>query len=514
VINRQRRDCQVEEPTSTRPFRDQGEIRLRRIAVCGFAGLLVTVIGASAPGSPFQLSMSGTWFLNAQSSASLSPWIAATGIIAVFGGIVVVLLAWYRLTRMIQLESSQVRARTVYLVFLAWSLPILLGAPMFSRDIFSYAAQGEMIVRHINPYTQGPSSLASGPYLRAVDPLWRNTPSPYGPLSLIASGAFARLSHHSVLVTVALLRGEAFVGVALTAICVPKLAAANGSSPAGALVLTALNPVVLLTLIAGGHNDALMIGLMMAGITISRLRHPLWGIVLCSLAACVKIPALLGVVWIAWDWTNQAQLWRAKISRTATVAMIAAGVVSIQTLAAGLGWGWIRNLGSPGENWVAPTTGLGIAFYSFLRTVGLHLARNHVLLGTRCFGDVFLFLALVYLVTHSKTVGFVPSLGLALLLVALMSPIIQPWYLSWGLVVLGASVPNGQLRSLLIIVSVMCPFLSLPGGVRLVTLLSQTARHDLYQLSIPLLLSLMLILLMTYMMKVSRVETPFQFNEL
>jgi hypothetical protein len=54
-------------------------------------------------------------------------------------------------------------------------------------------------------------------------------------------------------------------------------------------------------------------------------------------------------------------------------------------------------------------------------------------------------------------------MGLTLMLVVLLSPVVQPWYLSWGLVVL-APVAAGWLRRVLIILSVSAVFVGLPGG--------------------------------------------------
>lgn len=70
-----------------------------------------------------------------------------------------------------------------------WSLPLVLAPPMFSRDGWSYAAQGEMARLGISPYEAGPSVLA-GPIVEAVDPRWMDTLTPYGPLPL-AWGALA-----------------------------------------------------------------------------------------------------------------------------------------------------------------------------------------------------------------------------------------------------------------------------------------------------------------------------------
>ena len=44
----------------------------------------------------------------------------------------------------------------------AWSVPLVLGAPLYSRDVYSYVAQGRMAQLGINPYLHGPLSLGDG----------------------------------------------------------------------------------------------------------------------------------------------------------------------------------------------------------------------------------------------------------------------------------------------------------------------------------------------------------------
>ena len=75
--------------------------------------------------------------------------------------------------------------------------------PLFSRDVYSYAAQGEMVQRGLNPYVAAPSALGGGPFLHLVDPLWRHAAAPYGPAWERLSGAIVDLSHHDVPVAVA-----------------------------------------------------------------------------------------------------------------------------------------------------------------------------------------------------------------------------------------------------------------------------------------------------------------------
>ena len=73
-----------------------------------------------------------------------------------------------------------------------WIVPLLMVAPLFSRDVFSYAAQGEMMSHHINPYNYGPGTIGSGQFVSPVDNLWLNTPAPYGPLFLWWTGGSRR----------------------------------------------------------------------------------------------------------------------------------------------------------------------------------------------------------------------------------------------------------------------------------------------------------------------------------
>jgi len=47
----------------------------------------------------------------------------------------------------------------------------------------------------------------------------------------------------------------------------------------------AMNPLVLLTLIGGAHNDAIMAGFLVVGIALAVKKHPIWALFFCSCAA-------------------------------------------------------------------------------------------------------------------------------------------------------------------------------------------------------------------------------------
>jgi len=46
-------------------------------------------------------------------------------------------------------------------VFIAWTLPLLIVAPLFSNDAYSYAAQGELMSHTSTPTSTGPA-LSTG----------------------------------------------------------------------------------------------------------------------------------------------------------------------------------------------------------------------------------------------------------------------------------------------------------------------------------------------------------------
>ena len=68
---------------------------------------------------------------------------------------------------------------------------------------------------------------------------------------------------------------------------------------------------------------------------------------------------------------------------------------------------------------------------------------------------------------NSDRIGTLKALGITLLLFVALGPVVQPWYLSWGLILL-APVALGRLRSLIIGLSMVTAFIELPGGTQLV----------------------------------------------
>jgi alpha-1,6-mannosyltransferase len=442
-----------------------------RPAMLGFVAVLAVSIGASMPSSPFKLEMPGVWFFGEPSTATPSRWGVYFSLAAVYGGLFLFMRVWWAMARLYRRRRG-VRYKVMVRVFALWSLPVLVIAPLFSRDAYSYAAQGEMVSHHMNPYLYGPFELGNNAFTAPVDPLWGNAPAPYGPMFLQLDGFFARITFHNELATIVLLRLLALVGVVLIAACVPRLARLYHRDSAELFTLMVLNPVTIFHLIGGAHNDALMLGLLVAGLTLAKEKRPIWGIVLCALATAVKAPAALGILYIGWSWLGTGVPVRERVRPVVTGGLIGLGVLGAFSFVSGLGWGWISILGTPGvvRSWASPTTGLAFGATGIAHLFHVGVGVSGVLSVTRFLGMVGAVVSGVWLLLNSDRIGTLKALGLTLLLFVLLGPVVQPWYLSWGLILL-APVALGQLRSLVIGLSMVTAFIELPGGTQLVTTL-------------------------------------------
>jgi hypothetical protein len=336
-----------------------------------------------------------------------------------YAGIAAMIVAWLGLA-----------PRAPWWVGALWCLPLLLTAPLFSQDAYSYLAQGTLVHLGLDPYRDAPAVLAQHGHthvLEAVSPFWRHTTAPYGPLFLWIVSWFAG---SSLVVGVLLIRALELIGFALLAVFVPRLARALGADPGRATWLVLLSPLVLLELVAAAHNDLLMIGLLVAGMSLAIERRVLAAVALCALAATIKLPAAAAIpfILVAAAPDRRTWLWG---------ALIGAGVVLAVSLVTGLGLGWISSavFSTPSKVRLAitPATALG---WSVAQIVPVGARGLESALATVAFAlSALLGLALLWRVRPQTLVRY---LGIVLLVVAVAGPAAWPWYLTWGLVLLAA----------------------------------------------------------------------------
>lgn len=436
------------------------QLRPISLGVCGIVGFLGSVCvlaGVVQAGSPFSVRAAGAWFF-ATSGGSRGPTSTGfLGVMLVYAGIVLMLGAWFELVRTVRRQSSIPMARLVA-ILVAWVAPVLVMPPVFSRDVYSYAAQGEMVQRGLNPYVRTPSALRGGRFLDLVDPLWRHVPAPYGPAWERLSGAIVALSHHDVWLAAAGFRLVALAGLGLIAWAVPSLARSIGRPGSVAFALAALNPVVLLVLVGGAHNDALMLGLLVAGCALARRHHALAGLVLCALAAQVKLPALIGAVFIGWWWSDATGNWRQRAPRVVAAVAIVVALMGAISAVSNLGGHWLTGLANPGTvvSWLDPATALGLAMGHAASALGVGGHTAGLIEISRGLGLGLAALLSVGLLMRSNRRGEVETLGWSLLLFVILGPVVWPWYETWGFVVLAVVAEGWTLRLVLALSAVAC----------------------------------------------------------
>ncbi len=456
-----------------RPGPFEGFDFLWQPAVLGFFAMCLLFAGGSFPNSPLKLDMTSTWFFGEPASVVSTSPTQTTLLLSVvlgYGGLALLMRVWLRLVEILKLHPGA-PLRSLWWVFAMWAAPMVIAPPLFSRDVFSYAAQGEMTSYHLSPYLLGPLSLGSSPYVNPVDPLWRNAPAPYGPFFLFLDGSIDRLARHNQLATVVGLRLVEVLAVVAIGWGVSALARCLQRDRGEAFALFALNPVVLITLIDGAHNDALMTAFMVWGVVLALRRHLVWALVLCACAAAIKAPAALGLAFIAWTWWGSRAPVRERLRPVAVSVIVTTGVFAFWTWLAGFGWGWVANLTSNGavRSWDAPVTALGLALADTAHVLGYRsLGVGTVLTVTRALGFSMAVVLTVWLLLAGKPHSWVRALGLSLIALVWLGPVVQPWYFVWGISLLAASYVGRQ-HFWILVMSITGPFAGLPGGRDLVT---------------------------------------------
>ena len=442
---------------------DAPALPLGRTIALGLVATLSMAVGSLYGGMTFETHLPGAWFfgmpgglLGSIGSDSMHPPLLA--VFAVYGGLILLTRVWIGLLRHLR-HHHGVPVRKVILVVAIWAVPFMLAPPLFSGDVYSYAGQGEMVSHHINPYDYGTGVLGSTPFSSMPASVWTNTPSPYGPTFLAFDGALTAASGHKILPDIMLLRLLELAGLALIVAATPTLARALGRDPAESILLGAGSPLALTTLISGAHNDALMIGLVMAGLALTRRFGVVPGIVLCAVAAGVKAPAVLGVVFLGWCWAGPGAPVRRRVGHTLGALLIGLSTFEVVTAITGLGWGWVRNSTAADRafTFVTPIGGVSRLVSLAGHVVNLSVSAVSVRSVLAIVGLIVAGIIGAWLLWRSPQDGVTRNLGLTLLVLALLSPILWAWYTLWGILVL-APVASGRLRAAIISIATIEAF--------------------------------------------------------
>jgi hypothetical protein len=310
-----------------------------------------------------------------------------------------------------RLGTRVVGALIVVLVVAFACTPVLL-----SPDVFSYVDYARLGVQHgLDPYVNAPDAAPADPAFAHVT--WTETPSAYGPLFTLATYPLAWLP---VGLAVAILKALAAISVLGLAWVVSRLAIRRDVDPARAAAFVALNPLVLVHVVGGAHNDGLAMLLATLGVAALVVRRePEAGASLVASAA-IKSSSLFVA-----PFALLAAIRGRAGSRFALGALAA-------TLAIGLGgylafgWDWLHAFGLAGEN-QGRTSHLSIPV-TLARITGIEEGAVRVV-ALAIFG-----LAVAWLLLKTwRGADWIRAAAWAGTALLLATSWLLPWYLVWPL---------------------------------------------------------------------------------
>ncbi|WJY68413.1 alpha-(1-_6)-mannopyranosyltransferase A [Corynebacterium auris] len=400
-------------------------------------------------------------------------------------GIVLLIAAWVLLGH--ELTRGRAGLATTRRATLAWSAPLLLSAPILSRDVYSYLMQGAMLRDGFDPYTEG-AAVNPGPYLLEVSHDWRNTTTPYGPLHLGIGKLITTVVGDNVSAGIVAYKLLSLVGFALIAYSVPRLARRIGGNPTLAVWLGVTNPLMLLHLLGGMHNESVMVGLVCCGLYLcagARFFTP--GIALIGLAVSLKATAAIALPFVVWMMyhryrSSSAGLW-ARVGVFLAVGAwsvaVSFAVVNLITVVTGSSWGWVAEI-SGNSKVVNPLAGPTLAAdlaTPFIQLFDENFPYNTALALTRAAGTVLMLAGLVATWVVFRPRGkatnrrAIMGATLAYAVAFVTNAVTLPWYYASVLSTAGTFHPPVLAKKLLVFASVFVGLAFTGGG-----------NHRLYEL--------------------------------
>ncbi|MFG3554969.1 polyprenol phosphomannose-dependent alpha 1,6 mannosyltransferase MptB [Micromonospora sp. NPDC047557] len=443
-------------PSVTRFARYAGLVGAILLTVAGY-------LGGALPDAPLGATPASIWRAP-HGPATLTCWLIGTALLVG---------AWW------SLRAGAPSGRWAYVTAGLWALPLLVAPPLGSRDVYSYACQGWTYAHGVDPYAV-PVAAAGCPWLETVAPIWRNTPAPYGPvfvlLAALAVGVGGGLTG-----TVVALRVIAVAGLLLAAYCLPGLARAAGVPTRRAAWLALAAPVVGVHLVAGAHNDAAMLGLLLCGLLVV-IRRPgrpaalLLAGLLLGLAVTVKATAVVVAPFAALAAVHGRHTVRALLRDGGALAGGLLAALLVTSALSGLGFGWVGGLTRSGdsEQWTSPPTAVGLVVDYAGALAGRDPRAVPVVRGI-----ALLLLAIVLVVLWLRAWRAVRASGdpaltgprvalrgaaLALVATVVLSPVFHPWYATWPLALLALTATR---TTGFVLPAGAATFLALPDGTNL-----------------------------------------------
>ncbi len=317
-----------------------------------------------------------------------------------------------------------------------WSLPLLPAIPVFSRDAWSYLAQGAMTAAGVDPYESGPDANP-GPFTDEVSPDWRSTETPYGPGHLLLMRIIVGLSGGHPTVGVFLLRLAVLAALAALVALLVAAARRAGVDAAAAVWMGCASPLAVVHLAGGLHNEIFPLVACLAAVVLTLDGRRASAGAAIGVAVAFKATAVIVAPFLLWIALAQRR-GDAAVTRpvlrslgdTVVAAAVATAVFVLVTAISGTGLGWLGAISVSDR----------VINYLSAPTAAAHLVHaatdagfEDVLAVTRRVGQAALALTLVvvwWLHRRGRRTA-VRGIMLALLAFMVLNSLAWPWYHVW-----------------------------------------------------------------------------------
>jgi len=192
--------------------------------------------------------------------------------------------------------QKPIALRWVMLPLVVFQITLVLAPASMTTDIFNYALYGEMPVLYgANPFVHTPSEFPQNPLYYLIPLYWHDAPSVYGPLWIAISAGVATVFRPLALADELLFyRLIANVAHLVNTFLIWRLARRLRPEAApSAAIAYGWNPLLLIEFALNGHNDVLMLTLLLGAFLAATYRRINVGAALLGLSIAAKYTTVL-----------------------------------------------------------------------------------------------------------------------------------------------------------------------------------------------------------------------------
>jgi hypothetical protein len=247
---------------------------------------------------------------------------------------------------------------------------------------------------------------------------------------------------------------------------ISEIARHYGTDPPTAVAIGIANPITVLHLVGGAHNDAFLMAFLVTGSAFAlRGRWPL-GVIFLGLATGVKLPAAAAIVYLGWQQLGGLAAVRDRVRVIGqALAVTGAAMIGLCVLIGISLTGWVASIQNSGKTMgtLSFTTRLGYVVASLFRFVGLPSSNDTWIALFRYGGLALAAYICLRLLAVTKRIGAVQAAAISMLAVVLLGPVVWPWYMAPAIALLGAS-GVGRWRPSLLVLTASFAFEVFPVG--------------------------------------------------